>query len=76
MEIDLTRLSLADLKTMLGKSEKELQEKLLDGVPWNQSKALRDIIKDLRMAIYRINNPHDTSYITQIKEKLDGNSVA
>ena len=72
MEIDLNRLTLHDLKSMLSKSEKELQEQLLDGVPWKQSKPLRDVIKELRMAIYRITNPHDTSYISQVRHKLDG----
>jgi hypothetical protein len=73
MEIDLTRLNLADLNLMLNKAEKELQEKLLEGVSWNVLKPLQYAITDLRIAIHRLAYPHDNSDIREIRKKLDRN---
>jgi hypothetical protein len=70
MDVDLTRLNLVDLNQLLTKSEMELQEALLDGKSWQESKDVRDFITALRVAIHRATYPKDTTDIGQIRMKL------
>jgi hypothetical protein len=70
MDINLTSLKLDELNLLLIKTEKELQTALLSGVSWSETKDLRDDITEIRIAIYRVNFPHDSSDIGQIMKLL------
>ena len=70
MDIDLTRLSQANLEIILRKAEQDLQTALLGGKSWMDVKYLRDYIIEINVTKYRNAFPHDDSGITQIRNKL------
>jgi hypothetical protein len=52
MEINLNRLNLADLKNLYQKSQRQLQEELLEGASWHETKYIRDIITEISIEIH------------------------
>ena len=67
MEIDLSGLSLDQLKDMRRKADTELTAALLNGTPWEEVQAKREVVTELSKMIHKRHSSTNTPADTQLR---------